>query len=322
MKIINPKFTKTRNAVAKYIAARYKKFPQLLSVELTTICNSKCIMCPRRHLKRPLKHMSKQLFEKIIQDCIKKPLKKINFFWFGDPLCHPQITKFLRYARGKLKKTKFYVSTNAELLTKDKADEILSKKLLDVINFDIDGYSKQTYEKIRIGLDFDKVVRNVCYFIEKRKRLKLKKPEIRLTIIKMKQTEHEIEPFKKHWRKLADKVEVTDYNTWLGAMPDKNIGGTLEHSQKNFFNYPCRHPWYEMVIASDGSAGLCCLDYNLTAPLGNVKDKTIQQIWQGKTIERYRNLLLNLQYEKIAPCAKCNNYIYQDRTLWAKLWKK
>lgn len=315
-------FGKIKNLAAGYIAGRYKKFPHLLSVELTTACNSKCIMCPRKYLKRPIEHMSKELFEKIIRDCVGKPLRKINFFWFGDPLCHPEFIRFLKFAREKLKKTKFYISTNAELLSCEKTAEILSGKLLDVINFDIDGFTKQTYESVRVGINFDKVMENVGYFIKERKRLKLKKPQIRVTIIKMKQTEHEIEPFKKYWGKLADKVEVTDYNTWLDTMPDENTGETLKQSQKNFFTYPCRHPWYEMVIASDGTAGLCCLDYNLTAPLGNIKGKSIEQIWQGKTLERYRKLLLKLEYEKIAPCSRCNNYIYQDKTLWAKLWKK
>lgn len=261
------------------------------------------------------------IFKKIISDCENKPVKKINFFWFGDPFCNPRIIEYLQYARQKLPKVKFYISTNAELLTSPLADKILENCLLDVINFDVDGVKKQTYESIRRGVNFDLVLSNINYFMKKKKKLNLRKPQLRMTIIKMRETISEIAQFKKKWSRQADKVDVNDFNTWLGYIEDKNTGKKLEESKSGFFAYPCIHPWNELVISSEGEAGLCCLDYNLTASLGKITDEAIEQIWHGETLRNYRKKLIKLDYKNISCCANCNNYIYQDNTFWARIWK-
>ncbi|OHE58689.1 MAG: hypothetical protein A2Z47_14340 [Thermodesulfovibrio sp. RBG_19FT_COMBO_42_12] len=309
-----------KKIIRNYLKNKYEKFPKLISIEITSACNAKCVMCPRDQLTRKIQHMPLEVFDKIIYDCKDRPLKKINLFWFGDPLCNPNVIYYLEKIRKELPKIKIYVSTNAELLDQNKSDEIIKRNLIDVINFDIDGINKETYEKIRIGVDFERVFKNVHYFIDKRRRLHNKKPQIRATIIKMNGTANEIDEFKSYWSKHVDKVDVNDYNTWLGNKEDNNIGSALEKSQHGCFKYPCIHPWTELVFSADGIAGLCCLDYNLTARLGSVLDKSVEEIWKGKALDKYRQRMINLEYEKINCCKRCNAYIYQDGKTWAKLW--
>ena len=65
----------------------------------------------------------------------------------------------------KLPRVKLYLSTNAQLLTHERSRKIIDENLLDVINFDIDGLNKNTFEGIRVNLDFDVVTDNVKYFL-------------------------------------------------------------------------------------------------------------------------------------------------------------
>lgn len=311
-------FIKTK--VKNYLKKKYEVFPELLSIEITSACNAVCIMCPHDTMTRKVEHMSLDVFNKIILDCKDKPLKKINLFWFGDPICNPNIITYLEKVKEVLPGVKVYISTNAELLSEKFSDEMLEKKLIHVMNFDIDGITKETYESIRVGVDFDKVMKNVHYFIRKKKELGDRRPEVRVTIIKMDKTENEVDDFKKYWKKYADKVGINDYNTWLGEKEDRNVGTVLDKSQQGYFRYPCIHPWSEMVIAANGMAGLCCLDYDLTAELGDVMEESINEIWHGKKINSYREKMINLKYEDIDCCKKCNAYIYQDDQLWAKSW--
>ncbi len=311
-----------RNIALNHMIKKYEAFPELLSIEVTNACNSKCIMCPRANLTRKIRHMSADIFNKIIEDCRRMPLKKINLFWFGDPLCAPSIIDYMRRIRTALPGVKLYISTNAELLTPERTDAILSEKLLDVINFDIDGMEKSTYEKIRIGVDFDRVIENVEYFMSARKKLGLKSPQTRVTIIKMDLTAGEIDRFVAKWSKIADKTDVNDYNTWLGTQKERNVGDALQRSESGRFTYPCLHPWNEMVIASDGNAGLCCLDYDLTAKLGNVRHESIHEIWHGAELKKFRNEIIKLNYSGISCCSRCNAHIYQDNSTWAHLWRK
>ena len=301
---------------------KYKeKFPSLLTIEFSSICNAKCIMCPHSDMQRVKENMPFEILKKVVQDCKGKPLKKINLFWLGDSFCHREILDYMRYVRKELKNVKLYISTNAGLLSKKRSEAIIDENLIDVINFDIDGFTKETYEKVRLPLKFNKVKSNVEYFINYRNDKKKNKPHIRATIINMKPTENEIDKFVNYWKPLVDKVDVNKYNTWLGTQDDLNVGGSLNESQQGGFNFACSHPWDELVIGADGRAGLCCLDYELEAQVGDVTKNTIEEIWQSENMNWYRNKMLNLDYNDIDVCKNCNAYIYQHDKTWARLQK-
>jgi radical SAM protein with 4Fe4S-binding SPASM domain len=307
----------------KFVFERLKKhkerFPSLLSIEFTSICNAKCIMCPHVEMERVKENMPFEILEKVVQDCKGKSLKKVNLFWLGDSFCHREILDYLRYVRKELKGVKLYISTNASLLSEKRTRAIIDENLIDVINFDIDGFKKETYEKIRLSLKFDKVVQNVRFFAEYRKEQKKKKPQTRVTIINMKPNTYEIDDFVKYWSPLVDKVDVNKYNTWLGTQQDLNVGESLEKSQQGGFDFACTHPWDELVIGADGRAGLCCLDYELEAEVGDVMQNSIEEIWQSKQMNWYRDKMLKNEYDEIDVCKNCNAYIYQQNTTWAKL---
>jgi len=201
------------------------------------------------------------------------------------------------------------------LLSEEVSRAIIDERLLDIINFDIDGMTRTTYESVRRNVDFETVMKNVHYFIDYRKAVKKKKPQIRVTIIKMQPTEKEIPDFTRYWSPLVDKVDVSDYNTWLGTKPDLNVGRSLEKSQKGSFDFACVHPWDELVIAADGKAGLCCLDYDLKAEVGDISRQSIKEIWQGEAINRYREAMLRGEYPSLPVCCHCNAHIYQKDRL-------
>ena len=230
--------------------------------------------------------------------------------------------------RRDLPGVKLYLSTNAQLLSHERSRKLIDEELLDVINFDIDGLNKNTFEGIRINLNFDTVTSNVKYFLNYKKSTRKKIPQTRVTIIDMKPTKDEILGFVKYWSNLADKVDVNHYNTWGGTQDELNYDddhqndkhrGKLSESTKTSFDFACTHPWEEMVIGADGRVGLCCLDHELNEQVGDVKENTIQEIWQGEIINEYRHKQLNLDYKSIASCKDCNAHTYQSNKLWAKL---
>mgnify|MGYP001545071830 CR=1 FL=1 len=308
-----------KKLVFKWMKNQREKFPRLLSLELSSICNANCIMCPHGEMSRKKQNMPIELLQKIVEDCKGMPLKKINLFWFGDSLCNRQVIECLRVVRKELPNVKLYLSTNAGLLHEERSRAIIDESLVDVINFDIDGHTKETFESIRRNLDFDKVTKNVRYFLDYKKEKKASKPETRITIIRMTHTEDEIDDFKAYWKPLADKIDVNKYNTWLGTKEDLNVGKSFDESKEGRFDFACIHPWDELVIAADGKAGLCCLDYDLKAEVGDVSHQTIKEIWQGKELKFFRDKMLALDYDSIDVCRNCNAYIFQKSKTWAKL---
>ena len=75
-----------------YGIRRYKEvFPKILSIEFTSACNAKCIMCPQPDMNRKKENMSPEILDKIISDCKNKSLKKINLFWMQAVFLRQQI---------------------------------------------------------------------------------------------------------------------------------------------------------------------------------------------------------------------------------------
>lgn len=214
---------------------------------------------------------------------------------------------------------KLYLSTNAGLLSEERSRAILDDNLLDVINFDVDGVRKETFEGIRRKLDFDRVLENIHFFLAYKAEKNRKKPQTRMTIIKMQPTEDEIDEYVEYWSPRVDNVDVNKYNTWLGTKEDLNVGADYEQSLSGQFDFACIHPWDELVIAADGKAGLCCLDYDLKAEIGDVNHQSITEIWKSDVLNAYRSQMLNLDYDSIDVCRDCNAYIFQKNKTWAKL---
>ena len=296
-----------------------ERYPALISIELSSVCNAACIMCPHPEMERRKQHMSLDLLQKIVDDCKGKPLRQINLFWFGDSLCHKQIIECLRIVREAVPKVRLNLSTNAEMLYEERSRAIIDENLLDQINFDIDGFKKETFEKIRLKLTHDIVLEKVHYFLDYKKKKEANSPQTSVTIIKMIPTIGEIDDFIKYWKPRVDRVIVNDYNTWLGTQEDRNVPDVQTFNQNGKFDFACIHPWDELVISADGIAGLCCLDYDLTAPVGDVKLDSIGTIWNSDELNNYRRKILKLDYDSIDACRNCNAYIYQKDFKWAKL---
>ena len=39
-----------------------------------------------------------------------------------------------------------------------------------------------------------------------------------------------------------------------------------------------------MVIGADGRVGLCCLDHELNEQVGDIRELSLQEIWQGDVL--------------------------------------
>ena len=56
----------------------------------------------------------------------------------------------------------------------------------------------------------------------------------------------------------------------LGQGKTLNTSDKIEYSKNGKFDFACTHPWNEMVISTDGRAGICSLDIDLKGVIGNI----------------------------------------------------
>jgi len=280
------------------------EFPLRLNIEPTNYCNLSCSMCPRE-LNRSFGYMDVNLFQKIIDESIlygKRLIITINKD--GEPLLHPELSQMIKYAKDKKAAHKINFYTNGILLTEEMSFGLI-KSGLDTIHISIDAFTKETYRKIKNSQKLEVVEENVKRLVALKKKLQSKTPLVVVKIIKAPDTQNEIKPFIHKWKGIADFIEIGEYHNWDGTLNDSN-----QFSPNKLFNgikrYPCTFLWYNPVILWDGRVTTCCVDYQGKGIIGDLKENTLAEIWQGNILQKLRRAHLEGRYDAVPLCNKCD----------------
>ncbi|MGA1840875.1 MAG: radical SAM/SPASM domain-containing protein [bacterium] len=277
-----------------------KGFPVSLEVEVTNKCNLRCMTCPRDFMTRKKGFMSFSLFKKIIKES-EKYLETVLLFHCGEPLLHPQIGDMIGYAKEKGIKTILF--TNVTLLSEDKAHELL-KNQLDMLVMSFDGGDKSSFEDLRKGAQFESVIHNMVNVLRMKKQYK-SKMYTQIHFVLSKKTRKHIKKFFKIIKPLGvNSIRIKPFfNTG-------NIGSTIgEKVETNSRNTrPCLMLWREPVICWDGTMLPCCVDLIGQKPLGNIKNHTIHEVWNGKEMVNLREKFIKKKVDQEPLCRNCNAF--------------
>src|SRR3989344_3238585 len=156
------------------------KSPYALMIEINNTCNLRCSMCWTKNAKRKKGLMRMSLYRKIISQAAECGVKHVSLHTVGEPLLHKDLIEMIKLAKSK--GLFVLVSTNGQLL-----NEELSRKLidsgLDILRLSLEGYSKELYEKIRVGGSFERIVSNVKGFRKMRDEMGKKKPLMEINTV-------------------------------------------------------------------------------------------------------------------------------------------
>jgi radical SAM protein with 4Fe4S-binding SPASM domain len=265
-------------------------FPLHLDIESTNNCNLRCPMCGRNFMKEKIGYMDFKLYKKIIDEAAKYYLPSVKLNYRGEPLLHPKIAEMVRYAKKKgILEVQF--NTNGFLLNEKKAKELIGAGL-DRIIFSFDGATKKTYEKIRRGSNYDVVVKNIKNLVKIRNKMGLERPLVRVQMVKMPENKKEVEQFIQMWLPIANRVAVSTERNPLG------IKNKIEH-------FTCPQIWQRLMICWDGEVRMCCGDWYGEVKLGNIKEKSIYEIWHGEKLGKIREIHSKGRFNKIPVCSRC-----------------
>lgn len=271
--------------------------PLELALEITNQCNANCIMCPRAKMKRKIGYMELSLLKQIAEEA-KGRTELIFLHLAGEPLLHPQIFEMIKLCRKVGIKTAF--STNAVLL-----DEDMSKRLLesppDLLTLSLDGTNKKTYEKIRKRTDYEMVLSNIQGFLKLKSKAK-RPPYTIIQLIYMKENATEAEAFLSIWkRSQVDAARIKPFFNYPGL--DEDLCA-LPKSQ-NEFRKPCILIWRQLTVYWDGTVVACCQDFLSQSVLGNLKENSLEEIWNGSLMQQMRMIHAQGRRDKIPLCRDC-----------------
>ncbi len=284
-------------------------------------------------------------------------LKWINMTGEGSPFMNKDFMDMLRYAKNV---KNLYVDFSHDFYTfNDEIGRELINLGIERIYFSIDGCTKDTYEKVRVGSDFNRVIKNIKRFIELKKEMNSPLPEICFRYAFFKDNVHEVSMLPGLVSHICNN-NIKD----LGDEPSLNIVGLLEFEQtkglevelnlktirttnfeaqerglKVYWSHvthdeakkPPMHYcvfWTEPYIMIDGSVVPDCAvlmsnrrPFLEANSFGNVQDKPLTELWGMPKYRQFRETLRDSSGKVPSVCLGCRVYSTQERAKKYGVWE-
>ena len=316
--------------------------PSRLLIKLSNLCNLKCVMCYQKYeTLQTLQFLNKKIIN-IILDNI--PYYEEIYWQGGEPLILPYMKTILQKTL-KYKHLKQTIISNFQVVS-DEILELILKNNTDLI-ISIDSQKKDTYEKIRVGASFDKLIANINrlnYFIKSFKKNFFVTVNFVLMREKYKELVEMIYFLKKYNFKTLSIIKderPTGHETCFSYLEKREINILLNKAKfvakdlgieiillkldnnkndckKNIIRKNvreesrlfCHLPWYKLTISYDNTVSADCFcksKYNIDVN----KVKTIDDIWNLSALVKNRTAILK---HDISLCNHtCKNLDYDYR---------
>lgn len=312
---IKPNYDSNRKKLAEIIPLPY---PFTVYIEQTRHCNFKCFYCIHStrgipegefaQLGYPIKHMEFAMYEEILKQLAEFPkgIKRIVFSGLGEPLMNPRLPEMVKMAVEAQIADRVEIITNGVLLTQEMSDELIEAGITN-INISIQGINAEQYEETcGPRIDFNQFINNLTYLYHHRKNTKIYIKAIDATL-KNKEDEKE---FYEIFGNISDRIYIEHLIVMQQQMDGlKNkVDGT-----RNFYNEEldlnrkvCAQAFYFLQIGCDYDTFPCPVPgLGKGLSMGNVKEKTLLEIWNGPKRHKLLRTMLELKKDTIPECNNC-----------------
>ena len=265
------------------------EYPTTVVLELVNRCDLECVMCYQGFRNDAEKFtVDETILDKIFNDFKKNKLSAL-MLTASEPLLYKHFDKVLKRAE-EAEIMDVFIFTNGNLLN-EKNSRLILNSCVTRLFVSIDAATEETYNKVRIPVSkrlleenrLRKLENNVKNFIKLKNDLNKRLPLTRVSFVALKENSHEVELFKSKWENIVDSVEIQRETSIKVYDKIKNYRG------KELKNYNCNKPWGDMAIYSNGLVGPCCNLVGRKTPIGNIKDSSIKEIWNGSKMTELRN---------------------------------
>lgn len=284
---------------------RVPEFPRTVQFETHSVCNGACVFCPYPESAKtqPMGFMARELFEKIVEEVAKHPIRRISPFLNNEPFLDPDMVQKLRYIRERVPGARIVLTTNGSRLDAATVDALLERDVLHSLFISFQGVEKEAYEASMKGsLVFERTLANVENLIERWKAAGGTR-RFRIVVTMVATNQVDLDRAAGYWR--ARGVE----SQWTAL---ENRGGNvaaataLAPAGRPFGGFgDCTRLFKQAYILFNGDMVLCCTDYTRKMVLGNVTESSIEEVWNGPKARAARRLFAEGRYDAIPLCGSC-----------------
>jgi MoaA/NifB/PqqE/SkfB family radical SAM enzyme len=283
-------------------ALHHRDFPITTTIVLGNSCNLRCGHCgfhspsAPSYFSRP-EEMSWNIVDNLAMELPLHHGAQVKFGAFEEPLLY--YPKFEALVSRLIRRgIEVQLTTNGTLIRSDRME---LRRNLSRLYISLDAATSSTYKRIR-GDDYNRVVSNVLDLAQR-----FNGDKIGVSFIRQPSALGEEQAFVDYWIQKVDMVI-------LYALDVFNKSGYI--IDKPFLEPPsnrvvCSSPWLETYVMPDGSVSLCCQTIMLNGRedipiMGNLKEQSLSEIWNGPKYERYRAALIDEDWDIARICESCS----------------
>jgi radical SAM protein with 4Fe4S-binding SPASM domain len=209
---------------------------------------------------------------------------------------HPDILEIVRLCGTEYD---FFtkMNTNGMALTRELSEGLIRNRL-DYLVFSLDAVTRETFKRIKRRDLFRQVMNNILDYLEVWGDIDMGQNHnyfaCDINLLEEDANRHEIPVFKEHFKKLpVGHLSVYQLHNFTGPVEEVNSQMDGAPRRQNDKWPCCNTPWDLMGIRWNGDVGACLYDYDSRYIVGNVKEKSIWEIWNDKPMREFRQALLD-----------------------------
>ena len=285
--------------------------PYELHLELTNLCNAKCIFCPYQFQKRKTDFMSDEIFHKAVKDfCDIGGGSVILTPIVGEALIDPRFLDRVKYLRSQYSIDRIELTTNGILLDKHGIEEILNSGITSIF-ISTAGFEEEMYKRVYQSNSYERMRQNVLKLLEYNAKKKL---PIHITIgLRSDRPLDEILRDNDFQPILAYKPNIDftwSYTSANGRITREILPDTMKLRIVRSHKKPCVQLFNGPIILPDGTVMACdcvaAMDAVIDLGIGNIMESSLIDIWQSHRMKELRESFGTNSLNKT--CAGCDMY--------------
>lgn len=299
--------------IVKWFETRATLFPAVLQVQTINRCNGRCGICPYSytiHLQQR-EVMDDAVYSKIVAECAGEgDLQEFVPMSKNEPLLDPKLeARVAEFKAAAAPHQVVEIVTNGSALTPARFAR-LAESGVDLISISLNAATEETYKKVKQGLSWQRVRRNV----EALAAADTSRVNIFLRYVKQSDNLPEFKSFATHWRQRGFNILAFGINNRSGTVRDYArmlparslfLHHLLRALGRRFFGL-CPYAFSVAHVLRNGDVPLCANDWHNREILGNVRYSTLREIFNSPRIQEIRELMRQGRYAEIAPCRDCS----------------
>ena len=286
--------------------------PYSLFIDPCNFCNFRCKFCAMQSSGEEFA-FKKQLLplerlKKVVDDLCDFPdrLRILRLAAAGEPLLHPEFIEMVRYIKEKHVTDFLETVTNGSKLN-PALNQALADSGIDRIRISVEATSPEGYyEMTGVKIDFDQFVANIKDLhdrCEGRCEVYVK------TMDAATETKEKEERFYRLFEMCCDKIQIEHvipgWPGWSKLEEEFDLQMVGLRGQKLQQIEVCPFTFYTLVVNPDGEVTVCCADWQRKLVIGNIKNQSLMEIWNGKPLRTFWRDMLTGKRRKYEMCRVC-----------------